>query len=160
MMKKLERIDAQGSRIAAQRIIRIQKDDSILILHVVSCRKSSNSEQPKIITLKDHWVDIQVQVNDLIRIHSISKGNEISGDCEITATNGLILILHPELLLSATMLGGSFQCLRKAFINTVVGDDPGGDASEAATFGTLLHELAEKSLINSGSSTMSNISQE
>ena len=156
MMKKLERIDAQGSRIAAQRIIRIQKDDSILILHVVSCRKSSNSEQPKIITLKDHWVDIQVQVNDLIRIHSISKGNEISGDCEITATNGLILILHPELLLSATMLGGSFQCLRKAFINTVVGDGPGGDASEAATFGTLLHELAEKSLLNSGSSIMSN----
>jgi len=66
------------------------------------------------------------------------------------------LILHPELLLSATMLGGSFQCLRKAFINTVIGDGPGGDASEAATFGTLLHELAEKSLIISGSSAMSN----
>ena len=53
MMKKLERVDAQGSRIAAQRIIRIQKDDSILILHVVSCRKSSNSEQPKIYLPKE-----------------------------------------------------------------------------------------------------------
>lgn len=156
IMKKLERIDSQGARIAAQRIIRIQKDDNVLHLHVVACLKSSNMVVPKIITLKDHWVDIQVQVNDLIRVHSISKGNEISGNCEITATNGLILVLHPELLLSATMLGGSFQCLRKAFINTVIGDGPGGDASEAATFGTLLHELAEKSLINSGSSAMSN----
>lgn len=156
MMKKLERIDAQGARIDAQRVIRIQKDDATLHLHVVSCCESKCRVVPKVITLKDHWIDIQVQVSDLIRIHSIHKGQEISGNCEITATNGLILILHPELLLSATMLGGSFQCLRKAFINTVIGDGPGGDASEAATFGTLLHELAEKSLIISGSSAMSN----
>jgi DNA replication ATP-dependent helicase Dna2 len=157
-MKKLERIDAQGARIAAQRIVRItKKDDNSLVLHVISCRKKKESAaEIKIITLKDHWANIHVEVNDLVRVHSMKERCEIFEDCEITVNNELLLILHPELLLSATMLGGSFQCLRKAFINTTIGDGPGGDASEAATYGTLMHELAEKSLIKAGSNLESN----
>ena len=52
-----------------------------------------------------------------------------------------MVILHPDLLLSGTRVSGSFKCKRQA----VLEERFGGNSSDKAVEGTLLHELFQVS---------------
>ena len=52
-----------------------------------------------------------------------------------------LLILHPDLLLSGTLVSGSYKCARSSVIQECFG----GSSNDKAVKGTLLHELMQVS---------------
>jgi 3-hydroxy-3-methylglutaryl CoA synthase len=49
-----------------------------------------------------------------------------------------MLIVHPDVLISATSVAGSYQCLRKSVLDATLS---GGDSSIHMLLGTVLHEV-------------------
>lgn len=55
-----------------------------------------------------------------------------------------ILVLHPDHLISATVVADSFSCIRRAVLQDRV--KAAGDASAAMMYGQMLHELFQEAL--------------
>lgn len=55
-----------------------------------------------------------------------------------------MIILHPDHLISATTIGDSFGCMRKAVLQDRI--KATSDANEAAMVGTILHEIFQEAL--------------
>lgn len=62
------------------------------------------------------------------------------------------MITNPDLLLSATTIADSFECIRKSYLSTRTG--LGNIASPAMVHGKLLHELFQLSLQSGDFSTL------
>eukprot|EP00976_Prorocentrum_cordatum_P049854 1005926-Prorocentrum_minimum.AAC.1 len=65
------------------------------------------------------------------------SGNCGPGECDVIGQTHGLLIVHPDALVSATAVGGSYQCLRRSALDAVLG---GADASVHTLLGTVLHE--------------------
>jgi len=104
----------------------------------------------KTISLKDEWQETPLAIGDSVRLYCVpglSEKDVLSKDViEVTRDGGILLVLYPTFLLSATMIGGAFKCLRRTALQTQV-QYTWGDASEAATVGTIMHELTEAALL-------------
>ena len=67
-----------------------------------------------------------------------------SGRCIIDDTNNL-LILHPDHLLSSTVVADSFSCTRRAVLQDRV--KATGDTSAPLVYGTILHEIFQAAML-------------
>lgn len=56
-----------------------------------------------------------------------------------------MIILHPDQLISATVLADSFTCMRRAVLQDRV--KATGEASQAMVYGTILHEIFQEALM-------------
>lgn len=65
------------------------------------------------------------------------------GQC-IVDNNQNLLILHPDHLISSTVVGDSFTCIRKAVLEARV--KASSDANQATLYGHLLHEIFQDAL--------------
>lgn len=65
------------------------------------------------------------------------------GQCVVDNTRNL-LILHPDHLISSTVVGDSFTCTRKAVLEARV--KATSDANQATLYGHLLHEIFQEAL--------------
>ena len=65
------------------------------------------------------------------------------GQCIIDDTNNL-LILHPDHLISATVVGDSFTCIRKSVLQDRV--KASSDTNQSMVYGHILHEIFQESL--------------
>ncbi|KAK7743988.1 DNA replication endonuclease-helicase Dna2 [Diatrype stigma] len=94
----------------------------------------------KMIHLRGDWVD--TPASDKAYVHVIG-GFESSGQCIIDNSQN-ILILHPDQLISATVVADSFTCMRRAVLQDRV--KATSDKTPPLVYGTLLHEIFQEAL--------------
>ncbi|TPX18862.1 uncharacterized protein E0L32_011477 [Thyridium curvatum] len=91
--------------------------------------------------LRGDWVDTPVSTKSYV--HIIGKF-ESTGMCIIDNTQNM-LILHPDQLISSTVIADSFSCMRRAVLQDRV--KATSEASPALVYGTLLHEIFQEALM-------------
>ncbi|GAB1315955.1 DNA replication endonuclease-helicase Dna2 [Madurella fahalii] len=95
----------------------------------------------KTVHLRNDWYDTQASPKAYVHI----IGNfEPSGRC-IIDNNHNMLILHPDQLVSATVVADSFTCMRRAVLQDRV--KATSEATPALVYGTILHEIFQEALM-------------
>ncbi|KAI0403279.1 Dna2-domain-containing protein [Xylaria palmicola] len=95
----------------------------------------------KTVHLRDDWVETPASAKSYI--HIIGEF-EPSGQCIIDNSQN-ILILHPDQLISATVVADSFTCMRRSVLQDRV--KATGDKTPPLVYGTLLHEIFQEALM-------------
>ncbi|EPS40726.1 hypothetical protein H072_5379 [Dactylellina haptotyla CBS 200.50] len=91
------------------------------------------------VLLRQSWMDCDVREGDVVNV----IGAFDDETCIIDNTQNM-LILHPDILLSATAVADSFDCIRLATLKERV--KAISDASEWSVYGNILHELFQAAL--------------
>ena len=109
------------------------------------------SGETKKVVLKDDWrISTPVSVGDSVTLYCLDEAARarVREDVvEVTIPGAILLILFPSYLISATVIGGSRQCVRQTVLQQQI-HQTWGDANEAATVGTIMHELAERAILS------------
>jgi len=95
----------------------------------------------KTVHLRGDWIDTPVMAKSYVHIIG---SFESTGMCVIDNTQNM-LILHPDQLVSSTVIADSFGCMRRAVLQDRV--KATSDASPALVYGTLLHEIFQEALM-------------
>ncbi|KAK4190796.1 hypothetical protein QBC35DRAFT_55206 [Podospora australis] len=95
----------------------------------------------KTVHLRGDWQDTQVSPKAFV--HIIGEF-EPSGRCVIDNNHNLI-ILHPDQLISSTVVADSFTCMRRAVLQDRV--KATSEATPALVYGTILHEVFQAALM-------------
>ncbi|KAL8392886.1 hypothetical protein RB595_002904 [Gaeumannomyces hyphopodioides] len=91
--------------------------------------------------LRGDWLDTPATVKSYV--HVIGEFEE-SGMCVVDNSHNM-LILHPDQLISATVVADSFGCIRRAVLQDRV--KATGEASAPMVYGTMLHEIFQEALV-------------
>jgi DNA replication ATP-dependent helicase Dna2 len=110
--------------------------DQILVV------QAERTNSIKTIHLRGDWVDTSVSTKSYVHIIG---SFESTGMCIIDNTQNM-LILHPDQLISSTVIADSFSCMRRAVLQDRV--KATSEASPALVFGILLHEIFQDALIS------------
>ncbi|KAL8923946.1 MAG: hypothetical protein Q9172_002910 [Xanthocarpia lactea] len=94
----------------------------------------------KVIVLRQSWVRSPCSADSFV--HLIGEFDH-RGQC-IVDDHDNMLILHPDHLVSATVVGDSFSCTRRAVLQDRV--KATNDASEAQVYGHVLHEIFQEAM--------------
>lgn len=103
--------------------------------------EADKSKIIRTVNLREDWVDTQVSIKAFVHIIGTFNSN---GSCTIDNSQNM-LILHPDQLISSTVLADSFSCLRRAVLQDRV--KATGEASPPMVYGTLLHEIFQEALL-------------
>ncbi|CCK70333.1 bifunctional ATP-dependent DNA helicase/ssDNA endodeoxyribonuclease DNA2 KNAG_0E00650 [Huiozyma naganishii CBS 8797] len=115
---------------------------------VLSC-KGTNGRVESVI-LRHPWVYLDIEEEDIIHV---IEGNNFPNkrllsddkDSKTGLSNDNLLILNPDILLSATAIGGSIRCLRSGLIGCFF-QNTHGEPSIVMTVGNIVHELLQSAL--------------
>ena len=102
--------------------------------------QSEGTKLSKAIILRQAWLETPCLPESYV--HLIGDFDR-HGQCIVDNTQNL-LILHPDHLISSTMVGDSFTCTRKAVLEARV--KATSDANQATLYGHLLHEIFQEAL--------------
>lgn len=102
--------------------------------------KQEKTKLTKVVTLRQSWFDTPCTPGSFV--HVIGEFMP-TGQCLIDDANGM-LILHPDHLISATVVADSFSCLRRAVLQDRV--KATSRANAPMLYGTVLHELFQEAL--------------
>ena len=120
-----------------------------------SCNSSSNHEDINSIDgymhLRGEWYYSTCHVGDIVHLCSLS-GNyntdvsalPVTLDSHQSNEDDLVLVLHPDILVSPSTVSDAVQCPRLAVLNTRLGST--GLSSKSAVIGKLRHELFQQCL--------------
>lgn len=102
------------------------------------------------VMVRHPWVYLRFTRGDVIHIvegQNIDNKRLLSDDVNPNTQlkNDNLLILNPDILLSATTVGNSVGCLRRSVIETIF-DDPRGEPNISMTIGNIVHELLQEGL--------------
>ncbi|KAJ3565241.1 hypothetical protein NPX13_g7575 [Xylaria arbuscula] len=95
----------------------------------------------KIVHLRGDWVETPASPKSYIHIIGDFQP---SGRCVIDNTQN-ILILHPDQLISATVVADSFTCMRRSVLQDRV--KATSEKTPPLVYGTLLHEIFQEALL-------------
>ena len=95
----------------------------------------------KLVHLRGSWVETPVTPKAFVHVIGIF---DASGRC-IVDDNTNLLILHPDHLLSSTVVADSFSCTRRAVLQDRV--KATGDTSAPLVYGTILHEIFQAAML-------------
>ncbi|KAJ9647964.1 DNA replication endonuclease-helicase Dna2 [Coniosporium tulheliwenetii] len=98
------------------------------------------SKCTKAITLREAWFDTPCAKGS--HVHVIGEFSA-TGQCHITNASNM-LILHPDHLISATVVADSFSCMRRAVLQDRI--KATSAASIPSLYGTMLHQLFQQAL--------------
>lgn len=90
--------------------------------------------------LRDVWVDLSCTAGSYV--HIIGEFND-RGQCIIDNANNM-LILHPDHLISATVVADSFSCIRRAVLQDRV--KATSEANGPQVYGHILHEIFQEAM--------------
>ncbi|KAL9604493.1 MAG: hypothetical protein Q9219_000458 [cf. Caloplaca sp. 3 TL-2023] len=94
----------------------------------------------KVITLRQSWVRSPCHPGSYVHL----VGNfDNAGQCVVDDKQNMI-ILHPDHLVSATVVGDSFSCTRRAVLQDRIKST--NDSSEAQVYGHILHEIFQEAM--------------
>ncbi|GFP57963.1 DNA replication ATP-dependent helicase/nuclease DNA2 [Trichoderma asperellum] len=116
----------QYNRVSPEKILLIQADGS----------KSTRTVQ-----LRGSWYDTPAHPDAYV--HVIGEFS-FKGQCVVDDAHNL-LILHPDQLVSATVVADSFGCTRRAVLQDRV--KATSEASPPLVYGTMLHEIFQEALL-------------
>ncbi|PTB39468.1 hypothetical protein M441DRAFT_196792 [Trichoderma asperellum CBS 433.97] len=116
----------QYNRVSPEKILLIQADGS----------KSTRTVQ-----LRGSWYDTPAHSDAYV--HVIGEFSS-KGQCVVDDAQNL-LILHPDQLVSATVVADSFGCTRRAVLQDRV--KATSEASPPLVYGTMLHEIFQEALL-------------
>lgn len=102
--------------------------------------KADDSKIFRTIHLRDDWFETPVHVKSYVHV----IGEFTANSCVIDDAQN-ILILHPDQLISATVVADSFTCTRRAVLQDRV--KATSDSSPALVYGTMLHEIFQAALM-------------
>lgn len=94
----------------------------------------------KAITLRQSWIESPCSPGSYV--HLIGDFDRL-GQCVVDNAQNL-LILHPDHLISSTVVGDSFTCTRKAVLQDRV--KATSDANQATIYGHMLHEIFQEAM--------------
>ncbi|MCJ1418017.1 Tripartite DNA replication factor [Xylographa parallela] len=119
---------------------RVQKSqlliNNIKAMLVVEERTKNN----KVVILRQSWFDSPCTPGSYIHVLGVFDKN---GQCVIDDTHH-ILILHPDHLISATVVADSFSCTRRAVLQDRV--KATNEANEPQVYGHILHEIFQEAM--------------
>ena len=102
--------------------------------------ESEKTKKHKVIMLRQTWFDSPCSPGIYI---SLIGDFDQAGQCVVDDSQNLI-ILHPDHLVSATVVGDSFECVRRAVLQDRV--KATNSASESQVYGQILHEIFQEAL--------------
>ena len=102
--------------------------------------RSEQSKLSKAIILRQAWVDSPCFPDSFV--HVVGDFDRY-GQCIIDNTQNL-LVLHPDHLISSTVVGDSFTCTRKAVLQDRV--KATSDANQGIVYGHMLHEIFQEAM--------------
>ena len=100
-----------------------------------------NTKIIRTIHLRDEWYDTPASTKAYIHIIGEFSAD---GRCIVDDGNSMV-ILHPDQLISATVVADSFTCMRRAVLQDRV--KATGDSSAPLVYGTMLHEIFQEALM-------------
>ncbi|KAH0491184.1 hypothetical protein TgHK011_002626 [Trichoderma gracile] len=116
----------QYNRISPEKILLIQAD---------------GSKTTRTVQLRGSWFDTPAHAGAYV--HVIGEFS-LKGQCIVDDAQNL-LILHPDQLISATVVADSFGCMRRAVLQDRV--KATSEASPPLVYGTMLHEIFQAALL-------------
>lgn len=103
--------------------------------------QAERSSQTRTVHLRGDWADTPAHAKAFV--HIIGEF-DAGGRCIIDNSQN-ILVLHPDQLISATVVADSFTCMRRAVLQDRV--KATSEASAPLVYGTLLHEVFQEALL-------------
>ncbi|OLN85079.1 DNA replication ATP-dependent helicase/nuclease dna2 [Colletotrichum chlorophyti] len=103
--------------------------------------QADNSKTMKTIHLRGDWYE--TPAHSKAYVHVIGNFSP-SGQCIVDDSQN-ILILHPDQLVSATVVADSFSCMRRAVLQDRV--KATSEATAPLVYGTMLHEIFQEALM-------------
>ncbi|KAL6717879.1 DNA replication endonuclease-helicase Dna2 [Lecanora helva] len=103
----------------------------------VKCERTKLS---KVIALRQAWIQSPCTPESFL--HLIGDFDRY-GQCVVDNSQNL-LILHPDHLISSTVVGDSFNCTRKAILQDRV--KVTSDANQSTIYGNMLHEIFQEAM--------------
>ncbi|KAL7925211.1 DNA replication factor Dna2 domain-containing protein [Trichoderma austrokoningii] len=116
----------QYNRVSPEKILLIQAD---------------GSKTTRTVQLRGSWYDTPAHADAYV--HVIGEFS-FKGQCVVDDAQNL-LILHPDQLVSATVVADSFGCTRRAVLQDRV--KATSEASPPLVYGTMLHEIFQEALL-------------
>ena len=102
--------------------------------------EDESTKLSKVITLRQSWVDSPCTPGSYV---TVIGHFDRAGQCIVDDAQNL-LILHPDYLISATVVADSFSCTRRAVLQERV--KATGDASQPQIYGSILHEIFQEAM--------------
>lgn len=99
-----------------------------------------NTKVTRCVQLRDGWLDTPVSIRAYVHIIGEFKNNT----CIIDDKSNMI-ILHPDHLVSSTVVADSFGCLRRAVLQDRV--KATNQSSSPLIYGTILHEIFQAAMM-------------
>ncbi|KAG6836385.1 hypothetical protein H0H93_008591 [Arthromyces matolae] len=110
--------------------------------------KLDPSQERRRVILRDDWVSTDARIGDTINVlgtFTLASTSSSSITLSITVTaKANLLILHPDLLLTATAISNAPQCRRKPLLSNLVRST--SDTTPALVWGNMLHEVMQSCL--------------
>ena len=103
--------------------------------------QADGSKVTRTVHLRGAWYDTPAHADSYV--HVIGQFSP-KGQCIVDDARNL-LILHPDQLISATVVADSFGCLRRAVLQDRV--KATSEASAPLVYGTILHEVFQEALL-------------
>ncbi|KAI1004506.1 DNA replication ATP-dependent helicase/nuclease [Podosphaera aphanis] len=110
--------------------------EKILLLH------TEKSKNPRVVRLRGAWVETPVTVKSYVHIIGAFDSR---GQCIVDNEKNM-LILHPDHLLSSTVVADSFGCIRRAVLQDRVKST--SEVSAPLVYGTILHEIFQAAMLS------------
>lgn len=102
--------------------------------------QEENTQCNRAITLRESWFDSPCEKGSYI--HLVGDFDS-TGQCIVDNANNLI-VLHPDHLLSATVVADSFTCSRRAVLQDHV--KATGEATKPQVYGHILHDIFQEAM--------------
>ncbi|KAF2857820.1 hypothetical protein K470DRAFT_156699 [Piedraia hortae CBS 480.64] len=99
------------------------------------------------ILLQGSWAQTNVTDGNIVHVAHAYNGTFSSTDLRIVITDddsSPFLIVHPDHMLSATIVADSFDCFRKAVLQDRI--KATGETSMATVYGQILHEIFQRAM--------------
>ncbi|PTB76253.1 Dna2-domain-containing protein, partial [Trichoderma longibrachiatum ATCC 18648] len=103
--------------------------------------QADGSKTTRTVQLRGSWFDTPAHAGAYV--HVIGEFS-FKGQCIVDDAQNL-LILHPDQLISATVVADSFGCMRRAVLQDRV--KATSEASPPLVYGTMLHEIFQEALL-------------
>ncbi|RDA92458.1 hypothetical protein CP533_6434 [Ophiocordyceps camponoti-saundersi (nom. inval.)] len=103
--------------------------------------QADGSKAVRTVHLRGAWFDTPVHTESYVHVIGVFSAK---GQCIVDDARNL-LILHPDQLLSATVVADSFGCMRRAVLQDRV--KATSEATAPLVYGTILHEIFQEALL-------------
>ena len=102
--------------------------------------QEEKSKTSKVIILRQSWIHSQCSPGSFV--HVVGTFGK-TGQCIVDDVKNFI-VLHPDHLISATVVGDSFSCTRRAVLQDRI--KATSDSNEAQIYGHVLHEIFQEAM--------------